>query len=339
MYKFFKVLLAAMPFLFIACEEEKKLEVVCWGDSLTAPSRASLLRSVRAVVLGLTDYPRVLQEDLGSGYDVINCGVGGENTLTIMARQGAAPMLLTHDVRIFNESEKKYPKFIGDDNVPAFISSWDSITSVSPLVQLGYKEGSPAYMNPCRINGRYYEISSESKIWQENGYVSEYNYYIDDLNPQDTTFVIETGSRIETAAMRELRGKYANVFFIGQNGGFKNVADLIAQIQAMIKYSKSPRYVVVSFHKPNKVIPSPNRMTEMEDSLSMTFGKHYVNLRRYLMTYGLKDAGITPTSVDNDSIAHGAVPPSLLKDRVHFTPKGYEIIGHLIGKKFKSLGY
>lgn len=338
MYKIIKVLLVSTPFLFIACEE-KKLEVVCWGDSLTAPSHTSFKRSIKATILGLTDYPRVMQEDLGAGYEVINCGVGGENTLTIMARQGSAPMLLAHDVRVFKNGEKKYPKFIGDDNVPAFISSWDSTQSVAPLLQCGYKEGSPSYVNPCKINGRYYEISSQSKIWEEDGYVCEYNYYIKDLYPLDSTIVLKAGSKVETSAMLNLRGKYANVFFIGQNGGFKDVADLIAQINAMIKYSKSPRYIVVSFHKPNMVITSPMRMAEMEDSLSKAFGKHYINLRKYLMTSGLKDAQITPTKADEDSIAHGVVPPSLLKDGVHFTPKGYEIIGHLISKKFKLLLY
>lgn len=58
-------------------------------------------------------------------------------------------------------------------------------------------------------------------------------------------------------------------FFIGQNGGFKNVADLIRQVKAMVKYSRCKHYVVVSFHKPNDVMPTPKRMGEMEDSLQL----------------------------------------------------------------------
>lgn len=80
-------------------------------------------------------------------------------------------------------------------------------------------------------------------------------------------------------------------------------------------------------------------MTEMEDSLHDVFGKHYINLRKYLMQHGLQEAGITPTSTDKDSIARGAVPPSLLKDRVHFTAKGYTVVAKVIAQRFKELGY
>lgn len=325
--------------LMTGCSDEQKLEVVCWGDSLTAPSHYTWKRTLHSILTGKTDYPTTLQNELGNGYKIINCGVGGENTLTIMARQGAAPMKLAHDVTIYNDDKRKFPMMIGNQNIPTFISTWDNTTQVTPLVQLGYEEDSPAKVNPCRIDGREYELSSESKIWIEKNYVSQYNYFISDKNPIDSTFTIKAGAKVETAAMSHLRNKYANVFFMGQNGGFKDVADLIAQLTAMIKYSKSDKYIIISFHKPNHVINSPERMSEMEDSLQVAFGKHYINLRKYLIKNGLKEANITPTETDKDSIADGAVPPSLLEDRVHFNSKGYKVLGKLVAKRFKALGY
>lgn len=335
-----KMILAALSLTAMSCSDEPKMDVVCWGDSLTAPSHYTWKRYIYSTLTGKTDYPTHLQEELGSAYNVINCGVGGENTLTIMARQGAAPMKLAHDVTVYNDKERKYPMIIGNSDIPTFISSWDNKTTVTPLVQFGYEEDSPAKVNPCIIKGREYELTSDSKLWIENGkYKAQYNYFIKDSSPVDSTFTIKNGTVIETAAMHNLRKKYANIFFIGQNGGFKDVADLTAQLKAMVSYSRSSRFIIVSFHKPNGIINSPKRMTEMEDSLHDAFGKHYINLRKYLMQHGLQEAGISPTPTDKDSIARGAVPPSLLKDGVHFTAKGYTVVAKVIAQRFKELGY
>jgi hypothetical protein len=139
--------------------------------------------------------------------------------------------------------------------------------------------------------------------------------------------------------MRNLRNKYANVFFIGQNGGFEDTTDLIRQLKAMISYSKSQRYIVISFHKPNHVMKTIPRMKEMEDSLCQSFGKHYINLREYMVTNGLADAGLVPTQKDKDSIAKGQVPPQLMIDGTHFTTLGYKEIATLVYLKMKELGY
>ena len=158
----------------------------------------------------------------------------------------------------------------------------------------------------------------------------------DDWMATDT---LKEGSIVNTYAMKNLGNKYANVFFIGQNGGFDNTADLIRQLKAMIAYSKSKRYIVISFHNPNGVIKTISRMKEMEDSLNQSFGKHYINLRENMVTRGLADAGLEPTQEDKDSIAKGRVPPQMMTDRTHFTRKGYEEIAKLVFEKMKELNY
>ena len=107
----------------------------------------------------------------------------------------------------------------------------------------------------------------------------------------------------------------------------------------MIAYSQSCRYIVISFHKTNHVINTIPRMIEMEDSLSLCFGKHYINLRKYMVANGLTDAKYVATQADKDSIAKGVVPPQLLADNCHFTTTGYNIIAKLVYKKMKDLGY
>ena len=183
-------------------------------------------------------------------------------------------------------------------------------------------------------------LRSDSKLWKEDGkFIFEYNYIIECLDVMERTDTLPAGSVIETYAMRELRGAYANIFFMGQNGGFSTVSELIKQYQAMIAYSKCDKYIVISFHKPNSKLPTIQHLKEMEDSLHQTFGNRCINLREYMVTNGLSDAGLEPTQEDRDSILKGQVPPQLLSDKVHFNAKGKELLAKLVERKFKELGY
>lgn len=314
--------------------------IVCWGDSLTAPHIGSSWKGrIKNLLFGDNSYPAVLQSNLGEGYKIVNAGVGGENTLTIMARQGAYPMVLAHDITLYRSENKSYDKLVGDKDVVAFRSSYNEKT-VTPLLQLGWSEDGPSKVNPCYIDGQVYVFKSDSHFWKEEGeYVFEYNYYIDSEEEMNKTKTLKEGAVVETYAMRHLRNAYANIFFMGQNGGFKDVADLITQYKAMIDYSRCDKYIIVGFHKPNTCIPTIARMKEMEDSLQQAFGNHYINLREYMVTNGLKDTALTPTDVDNDSISKGQVPPQLIPDGCHFTSSGYRLLAELVRKRMVELGY
>lgn len=326
-------------FTLTGCQQEEKKVIVCWGDSLTAPHGGKDMKGVIKKLIKGKSYPTLLQSYLGEDYQIINAGIGGENTLTIMARQGAYPMRLSHDIILFPDENAQYEKFIGNSEIDAFYSSYNQ-KRVTPLLQLGWKENGPAQINPCHINGKEFQLYSEAHFWKENNkYHSEWNYYIKNKFPIYSSDTLKAGSIIETYAMRHLRNTYANIFFMGQNGGFKDTDDLIRQFQAMIDYSQCNRFIIISFHKPNQPIPNVQRMQEMEDSLQHYFGQHYINLRKYLIQSGLKDAGLTPTKIDSDSIRHNQVPPQLMTDGCHFTSKGYELLARLVEKRFRELGY
>lgn len=126
---------------------------------------------------------------------------------------------------------------------------------------------------------------------------------------------------------------WCNVFFIGQNGGFRDAAELVKQVKAMIAYSRCKNYVVVSFDKPNEAMPTPARMAGMEDTLQYVFGKRFINLRRHMVSHGLQEAGFTATQEDEDSIRHGMVPPQQMVDGCHFKKEGYRIIAQLVKHK------
>jgi lysophospholipase L1-like esterase len=325
--------------LIVSCKKEDSKSIVCWGDSLTAPHISDNLKGrLKKLIKGDDSYPGVLENNLGNEYQIINCGVGGENTLTIMARQGAFPLKLAHDVIIFKSEKSKFTKFIGNSDIIAFKSTFNN-EKLTPLLR-GWKETGSSHFNPITINGNSFVIKSESQYWKEDKkYQFEYNYFIESNEVVSETDTLKKGSIIETNAMHTLRNAYANIFFMGQNEGFKDVAELIKQYKEMIKYSKSDKYIIIGYHKPNMPIPNIKRMIQMEDSLSNAFGNNYINLRSYLVKNGLKDANLIPTQIDTDSIIKNQVPPQLMTDGTHFTSIGYKLIGNLVTERFKKLGY
>ena len=326
--------------LMNSCDKGQKKVVVCWGDSLSAPwNRPTFTHGrIQSITQG-NDYPYYLQEMLGCDYDVINAAVSGENTLTIMGRQGAYPMLLAHDVTIIKNSKKKFKTIIGNNDSPAFLSSYNS-QPVMPFIQGNWRPGSSSYINPCIINGKKYIISAESTYWPEDGvHKVAYNYYIEPLEEIDHSDTLKAGSVVETLGMQELKNKYANIFFMGGNGGFMSAKELIEQYDKMISYSQCSRYIDISFHMHLGAINTNKRLTELEDSLNAHYGRHFINLRKYLVKRGMEETGLTPTSEDEDSIANGSIPPQLLRDGKHFKGVVNRAIASLVHRKMKDLGY
>lgn len=70
------------------------------------------------------------------------------------------------------------------------------------------------------------------------------------------------------------------------------------------------------------------------------YGDKYINLREYMSTDAMSDAGLTPSQSDISAMEGGNVPPSLLsEDLLHFNSDGYEIIGRLVFNRMEHLGY
>lgn len=311
--------------VIVSAQSPTKKKIVLWGDSLTAPHEHC--------------YPDTFAELMGPDYEIVNCGVGGENTVTIMGRQGSAPMLLAHDVTVFKTSERKFPIFIGNNDMPAFRSSYDN-ACLTPLLQCGWDENSPAHVNPVYIDGKSFTIKSEAYYWMEKEkFRFEYNYYIEPNFDVEETIELKKGSVIETEAMRDLRDGYAYVFLLGANNGFKDLDDYMKQLKTMVEYTGCERYVIISFHIKNNVMNTAEKLDKMEEALKETYGRHYINLRKYMNRHGLKDAGIEATEQDKKDIKEGFVPNSLLSDGCHFTAEGYSLIARRLARQFKKLAY
>ena len=289
-----------------------KETVNCWGDSLTHGVGVgdSYSKAFPYVLYGLLD-----------GREVINCGVGGENTINIASRQGGLPNIVKPFTIPANASkvEVKLTNIYGG-------STGILLQGGSALDPTTGKYVMTAQINPCSING------VEGTLTYENG-----KYYFS-RSENGESVIVSRPTPLITYAMKSMRDNI-NIIWIGTNGGFTTSAELIECIEAMIDYMSpiNKKYIVIGIH--HLVSTVTETFETIEKNMAMHFGRRYINQRKYMIEYGLSDAGITPTVEDTTAISEDKIPPSLLYDTVHYNDKGYNIIANLVVERGKELGY
>lgn len=286
--------------------------VSCWGDSLTrgVGVGSSYSKAFPYVLYGLLD-----------GREVINCGVGGENTVNIASRQGGLsnivkPFTIPADT---NKLEIELTNIYGD-------SAGILLQGGSALDPITGKYVMTAQINPCSING------VEGTLTYENG-----KYYFS-RSEKGESVIVSRPTTLITYAMKSMRDNI-NIIWLGTNGGFSTSSELIEYIDAMIDYMTpiNKKYIVFGIHHLASTVTETFEM--IEKNMTLHFGRHYINQRKYMLEYGLSDAGITPTVEDTTAISQGKIPPSLLYDDVHYNDKGYNIIATLAYERGKELDY
>ena len=276
-----------------------KETVNCWGDSLT-----------RGVGVGDSyskAFPYVLH-GLLDGRKVINCGVGGENTINIASRQGGLPNIVKPFTIPANASkvEIELTNIYGD-------STGILLQGGSALDPTTGKYVMTAQINPCSING------VEGTLTYENG-----KYYFS-RSENGESVIVSRPTPLITYAMKSMRDNI-NIIWI-------------ECIEAMIDYMSpiNKKYIVIGVH--HLVSTVTETFETIEKNMSIHFGRHFINQRKYMLEYGLSDARITPTAEDITAISQGKIPTSLLYDDVHYNDKGYNIIATLASERGKELGY
>lgn len=288
--------------LLMAYEKQMLAGIVCWGDSLTAGTGGE----------GVS-YPSVVEERLRKDriyIPVVNMGVGGENTVTIAGRAGALPFRL-----------KGFT--IPAEAVPVEISFLEEADKpVRPLIQ------SDAGVNPCTINGIEGQLTGEKR--EGNDIV-----YLFTRSESGKETKVEEGTEVETWASSRF-SEYIYVVFMGENHGWSSIQELIEQQQAILsmqgKYKD--RYIVVG-------LPTGTRAErrELEEALYQAYGEKFLNIREYLSTQGIADAGLKPSKADLDRMEEGMIPQALLSDDIHFNEAGYRLIGNYMYERMEELGY
>ncbi len=282
---------------------EKSYTVVCWGDSLTWGAGG-----------GATNYPSVLegllQKNVNEEIYVANAGVGGESSATICARAGVYdPLALAADAVL-----------------PAGGGRTKVVLNYPVLRQGGREE-----LDPCTLGG----IEGKLTIEQRSYTAEEYTHYFEPSVKLQEDVPLTAGTELVTRHATAFDGCFP-VVFIGQNGGWEDSGELIAQQRALIGAESlaAGRYLVLGLTS-----GSAASRAELEGAMEEAFGERYVNLRAYLSGKGLADAGITPTEEDEAQMAEGVVPESLRSDGVHLNADGYRLIGNIVYDTMRRLGF
>jgi len=280
----------------------------CWGDSLTRG------------VGGTIPYPQVLATLTGK--TVYNMGIGGENTAQISARQGGNPIWVNN----ITIPAGTTPVQIGTYATSGLVDDFGN--NIRFLLQGG---GVHPSVNPCTIAG-----VEGTLTWTGSTPSDSNGTFTFTRTTAGSAVTINRPTLLVTYAMKNRR-ENITVFWTGTNDmpDGTTVQDVIYKQRAMIDYLKTKKYIVVGMSS-KSYMPD---IVAVNDKLRKEYGFRFLDIRKYLLNYGLSDAGITPTTQDNTDIANGEIPTSLRSDEVHFIDATYNIIANLIYKKLKDLGY
>ena len=286
-----------------------QIKIVCCGDSLTMGAGWED-SSPDGVMRG---YPEFIQEF--TGITTINTGIGGDRCQEIFARLGSEPIVVNNIT-------------IPSDKTPVELGyPLTTILGREFRSDIKYNVEKPYKINPVTINGIVGEIT------QPDGIGTSYYFTRKEVGQQIT---INRPTIVTTAQMQSLRNPDdIYVFYVGQNGGYDDVEDWIQQIKAGIDYIGCDKYLVIvcqtNYHNDTWV--------QTYAKFKKEFKGKFLDIRSYILQYGLQDNGLTATSADTEAINNGVIPPSLKKagDSVHFNYYGYKTIGKIASQRLKEL--
>lgn len=309
--------------------------IVCWGDSLTAGSSGGvsypfiLQKYIDAYLCSSYDLrysienaesaSRLRKEDYTISIPVINMGAGQENTATILGRCGVVPFVVGKDFVI--------PA--GTESVPISIVSEDG-KAVAPLTSGG------TGINPVTIAG----VQGTLTLVQGQAAQSYQFTRLEAGSRQD----VAKGTEIITSCKEEYRD-YIHIVWLGTYGEYSSPEKLVADTKLLLQRQQinSDRFLVIG---PCAVRGSWSDATKasldaIDSAMLQAFGNRYINLRKYLIEDGLRDAGLTATREDTMSISQGSVPNSFRSNAggADLNAVAYELIGKLVYNRMDRLGY
>lgn len=250
-----------------------------------------------------------------SGLEVVNCGTGGENSNTIAARQGS-DCIVVNNITIpagttavqLTDYATKFTTYMG--------------RKVTPLLQ-----GGSVHVNPCKLG----DIKG-TLAWTGSSYNDSTGVWTFTRSTAGNEVVINRPTQLTTYADRTYNNSNnIHVFFMGTNDGAFDVDEMIDKIRLMIDRSETKEYLVLGL---TRILSEGYK-----EKFKMAFGRKWLDLHGYLVTYGLEDSRITPTTDDTTAIESDLVPPSLLSDTVHYTDKTKELVGVQVYNRMRDLHY
>lgn len=282
-----------------------------WGDSQTEG------------VSGGTSWVRLLADMTGYTYNngstntpanhsFNNFANGGEKVCDIAMRYGSMPVYLNPVTIPAGTTQQACTIFSnGGDNFDSLGIKW-------------------VMMNPCYVEGK------ECYLRDASG--GGNNKTIAGTASGAASLEITRPSRIMPFNKAVTRNRVM-VIQMGANGGYggtiESFCHIVDQMLEMIP-SAEKRYVIISTFTTTWI--SDN--VAAEKYLAYKYGRHYINLREYLINFGLEDNELEPTAQDEADIAAGKVPHSLCVDfNIHMNTYGTTAQANCVYKRLQELGY
>ena len=309
--------------------------IVCWGDSLTAGSSGNVsypftlqdyidayicdIYDLRYALENPESYTGLNRDDYKISIPVVNMGAGQEGCATILGRAGVTPYVTKSDFVIPAQAESVTISLVSADG-----------RAVAPLT------AGNVGINPVTIAG----VEGTLARVTQNGKTV---YQFTRLEEGEET-PVDSGTEIIVSSKEEYRD-YIHVIWIGAYGDYTSSTNLVNDVKALLKRqaSNTDRYLVIGpctvggvWRNGTSVI-----MDTIDSAMLQAFGNHYINLRKYLIEDGLRDAGIKATTADAANISVGSVPDSFRSNAsgVDLNAVAYKLIGKLVYERMELLGY
>lgn len=308
--------------------------IVCWGDSLTAGSSGNvsyplaLQKCINTYLCDIYDirysldnpesYSRVNWEDYQISIPVVNMGAGQEDTATVLGRAGVVPYVVNTDFVI--------PA--GKESVRISLASGDGRT-VAPLT------AGSAGVNPVTIAGVEGTLVRASST---QGWGLSF-YQFTRLEEGEETPVAK-GTEVVTSCKDEYRD-YIHIVWLGTYGEYGTPEKLVSDTKALLQRQNinGDRFLVIGpcTTKGTWGMINVTALNAIDSAMMQAFGDHYINLRKYLIEDGLRDAGLT----SSDDAVPGTVPLVFRSNAGGADMNGvaYQLIGKLVYERMNALGY
>lgn len=311
--------------------------VVCWGDSLTTGSSGNvsyphtLQKYLDVYIADIYDLRYSLNtveglsmmdwDDYKISIPVVNMGAGRENSATILGRSGVVPYVIAEDFIIPADVQ----------SVPVALTSEDG-TDVMPLI------AGDGGINPVTIAGVQGTLVRTASARHWNQPVYEFTRL-----EAGTEVSVETGTEIVTAAADAYKN-YIHIIWLGTYENGVKPDKLVSDTKALLQRQNlnTDRYLVIGpCAYSGSWTASSNVLDSIDSSMLQAFGDRYINLRKYLMEDGLRDAKLSATSQDKHSVANGKIPNSFRSNANGADLNGvaYELLGKLVYERMDRLGY
>lgn len=287
-------------------DNENKGVVICFGDSITEG-------------MGMpyeNNYPSLLRAKLEGQIKVINAGVSGETSNSIMSRANAIDFTLTHDITF----KKGQSEVVLNRKLFSTMHGGEICYRYTVF-------GKDLPIKNLVIDGEPFAMRLEA------GEKEDDHRYIISRENLDNELTLKKGVKIHYDYSEFYDKIYCIVLLMGANDGVLGTTtdELIDRYKKI--FEKGERFIAII----------PHYSTDYTEKFKEAFGEATVNLREYCKEKVWEEYNLEQDDIDKQYISEGVLSPKFVfegkKGDCHLSQLGYEILADLVYKKGKELKY